>query len=171
MRKIKKSKRWHRLDQHFNSGSRNGMWKGGRVYHKKGYVALKADDHPYRNNAGYVLEHRLVMEKAIGRYLKLDEDVHHINGIKDDNRIENLQIILHSAHSSYTRSQHNPVRPRIDMSNRICMYCGSSTTILNTQGYYEWAKGPNGKWICHSCSNLEKYYHNRLHGLPRTTAK
>lgn len=57
-----------------------------------GYILVNCPGHPFCNNRGYVREHRLVMEKKIGRYLKPIEKVHHINGIKDDNRIENLEL-------------------------------------------------------------------------------
>ena len=59
-------------------------------------------DHPFCNGKGYVREHRLVMEKKIGRYLTPEELVHHINGIKDDNRVDNLELMTHNEHCSLT---------------------------------------------------------------------
>lgn len=53
------------------------------------------------NVHGYVLEHRLIMEQFLGRYLKLTELVHHINGDKRDNRLENLQVVTPSEHSTH----------------------------------------------------------------------
>ena len=74
-------------------------WNGGKTIHS-GYVMIKTDDHPSADFNGYVREHRLVMEKHIGRYLKRNEVVHHINHIKTDNRIENLQLTDNKSHSS-----------------------------------------------------------------------
>ena len=65
---------------------------GGRTTDPDGYVLLKANGHPQANSGGYVREHRLVMERTLGRYLLPEEVVHHINGLKDDNRPENLQL-------------------------------------------------------------------------------
>src|SRR5690349_8170107 len=66
-------------------GALNGRWKGGRMIDRDGYVLIKRRDHPNANNSGYIREHRLVMEAVLGRYLRRDELVHHINANKQDN--------------------------------------------------------------------------------------
>jgi hypothetical protein len=66
-------------------------WRGNKIKHKKGYVQVRVPDHP-NAVSGYVFEHRLVMEDIIGRLLFSNENVHHKNGIKDDNRPENLEL-------------------------------------------------------------------------------
>lgn len=75
------------------SGAGHPEWKGGRVINKDGYVGIYSPNHPtFHKTHKYVLEHRLVMEKHLGRYLTKEEVVHHRNGVKDDNRIENLEV-------------------------------------------------------------------------------
>lgn len=65
-----------------------------------GYRMVYKPDHPNADCVGYVREHRLVMEGIIGRTLNPDEDVHHINGIRTDNRPENLMLLTKSEHMS-----------------------------------------------------------------------
>jgi hypothetical protein len=82
-------------------GEKHWHWNGGKIC-RGGYILILKPDHPFCAKDGYVREHRLVMEKHIGRYLKPVEVVHHINGIKDDNQIENLMLFSNSAkHSKY----------------------------------------------------------------------
>ena len=70
-------------------------WKGGYTIHK-GYVMVYRTKHPFCWSSGYIKRCRLVMEKYLGRYLTPKEVVHHINGIKDDDRLENLQLFPNS---------------------------------------------------------------------------
>ncbi len=78
-------------------GAEAGNWKGGRVKHSEGYTEVKIypGDFYYSmsNINGYVAEHRLLMAKHLNRCLLPWEIVHHRNGIRDDNSLENLQLL------------------------------------------------------------------------------
>lgn len=74
------------------------LYGGYTKKRKDGYVSVFVPNHPNATKDGMVMEHHLVMEHHIGRYLKKDEVVHHINHIRDDNRIENLQLMTFKEH-------------------------------------------------------------------------
>lgn len=87
-------------DDHRGGG--NPSYSGGRHLADTGYVRVLATDHPAVDVRGYVYEHRLVMERNIGRRLRPGEVVHHVNHVRSDNRIENLMLFAtHSEHIKY----------------------------------------------------------------------
>ena len=70
---------------------KNPNWKGGEITHSKGYLMVRM---PFSagTKTKYKFHHVLVMENHLGRELTKAENVHHINGVRDDNRIQNLEL-------------------------------------------------------------------------------
>jgi hypothetical protein len=103
-------KKWHLnpskreptyLRGHCQKGNKRG-WKTGEIKDSNGYILIYQPDHPAKNcqGKGYVKRSRLVVERFLGRYLEPDEVVHHINMVRDDDRIENLRVMSISSHLS-----------------------------------------------------------------------
>lgn len=96
-------------------GENNSYWKGGKRISEQGYIEIYFPTHPKAKPNGYVREHMLVAEQMLGRPLKYfginderTEVVHHINGIKTDNRPENLLVLgvneHHKLHNALNKS-------------------------------------------------------------------
>jgi len=95
-----------RCRQRKNASARKGVRTGpqkNRIYKRAtdrdGYIRLYAGNHPYAGRRKMICEHVMIMELIIGRAILPNECVHHINGIRSDNRIENLQLMSRSSHS------------------------------------------------------------------------
>lgn len=96
MKKAHNEGRYPKMEQHPN-------WKGGRFIHPTGYVWIKQPNNPNAHKSGYIPEHRYVMENFLKRPLKKYEQVHHINGIKTDNNIKNLELRTRNGHRGYIK--------------------------------------------------------------------
>jgi hypothetical protein len=113
------------------AGESNGNWKGGQTRHKAGYIMARAPGHPRAaGTSPYVFEHILVMEEILGRFLLPGESVHHLNGIRDDNRPENLEL--------WTRPQPTGIRASdaVAWARHILELYGGLDTSNNAQGLH-----------------------------------
>lgn len=110
-------------------------WKGGKHKLKKGHVRVYCEDGKYR------LEHRVLMELHLGRKLKKNEIVHHINGIPDDNRIENLQVMTNAEHSAlHSKDKNYPKVPSTCHPDRLVYkpgLCSNCKRIPRSKRYVE----------------------------------
>lgn len=87
----------------------------GFVRAPKGYILLYQPKHPMASRGGYVMEHRLKMAEHLGRMLTKDEVVHHVNGVTDDNRLENLVLMTRAGHDRLPKPPPAPF---------ACPHCG-----------------------------------------------
>lgn len=85
------------------TGEKSSNWNGGRFKNSSGYIKIHKPEHP-KSSYNYVYEHHLVWEKENEKLLPDGWVIHHINGIKDDNRIENLIAMEKSDHSCVLKS-------------------------------------------------------------------
>lgn len=108
------SEKQRQLISEANSCNYNGLNGWGHVKRlPNGYVIAYAPKHPKAHKDGYVLLHRLVVEFQLGRYLEDGEVVHHMNHIRDDNRIENLILMNRKEHMSMHMKERHAERKRM----------------------------------------------------------
>ena len=132
-------------------GEKSVSWKGGKVEHSEGYYLIKLHSHPYADGRGYIPEHRLVMEKKIGRYINpKKEHVHHIDKNKKNNILENLQLTSIHEHGRLDAGWFKENNKWF----KVCKGCGKELEI-NAKNFYFRSSGrclPR----CKGCSNDTK---------------
>jgi len=80
------------------NGENSRMWRGGRIKSSEGYILINEPEHHRRNKGGYVFEHILVWEQVHNKLLPEGWVIHHINGVKNDNRPCNLVAFPDKTH-------------------------------------------------------------------------
>lgn len=113
------------------TGPKNGQWRGGRTLASSGYVLIRVGtEHHLADVRGYAYEHRLVAEEKAGRRLLPNEQVHHINGNKTDNRPENLEIVAGMAqHKVRHRGAGSALRLPTEDNPQVQCACGCTQML------------------------------------------
>mgnify|MGYP000146141604 CR=1 FL=1 len=101
----------------------------GRIRSSHGYVLVRRPDHPSADSRGYVYEHRMIVEEREGRLLSSSEQVHHINGVKDDNRPENLHLCESVAEHKKLHRAPGPRRGNAKLRVLSCCDCGRERKV------------------------------------------
>lgn len=120
----------------WNTGPKNGLWKGGRSVASNGYVLVRVGaEHHLSDVRGYAYEHRLVAESKLGRRLLPGEQVHHIDNNKLNNDPTNLEVVAGAAeHRLRHRKAERGLRMPGQVNPRIVCECGCKTPLHRFDG-------------------------------------
>ena len=133
------------------------MWVVEKIFSQGEYNVCMVDNHPNVYKNGYIYHHRIVMENHIGRILTTNEVVHHINGNKKDNRIENLELMTNSEHVKHHSKK------TIKMVSLKCPEC---TTIFERKRGQTFLIKKNYKYTCCSRTCQAKFSRKiQLYGM------
>lgn len=153
------------MQKNYSKGENHYLWKGGKGIDRRGYVRVRVlsgdvEMKMQSGGASYILEHRLVMQRYLGRRLKTEEVVHHLNNDQLDNRIENLVLmtpeehLLHHWNAGEVRELNKPRRSadchpeRKHAAKGFCASCyiGHLVKTTKNQAYLDARKASGIAW-------------------------
>ena len=139
-------------------------WRGGVYTDNYGYVHEFSPGHPYKRKSGYVRQHRLVLEKYLGRFLCPDEIPHHVDGVRNNNTIENIELCLGSVHSSFhNKGNKNSLGRKHSTESKDKM---SHLALIREAKKREQSKtmlGPSVSRKCRYCKKLDDPINMHIH--------
>lgn len=108
---------------------RNNNWRGGRSIASNGYVLIRVGtEHHLADVRGYAYEHRVVAEALMGRRLRAGEQVHHIDGNKQNNSPANVEVTTSRAHHG-VRHRRPASRRRLPGEANLSIECGCGASF------------------------------------------
>jgi hypothetical protein len=123
-------------------------WKGGTTITNYGYRRVRSPAHPKADKDGYVLEHILVMEQKLGRYLQSHEIVHHKDGNRLNNSKDNLELMTRAQHTS-----HHRYYKTLDIHKRECVRCKRGSDKIKPDRWYRTEN--KDEFLCVYCYNKD----------------
>lgn len=134
------------------------MWNIKNIIRKGEYNYCIVKDHPNASKFGYVLHHRIIIENHLERILDANEIVHHINGDKLDNRLDNLQVMTSKMHNSFHSASRGRMFAKLQCPQCYCIFEKPLNKTYRVKG---------GKFTC--CSNVCRGKLSRFIQLNGTT--
>ena len=119
------------------------FWNIKKIISKGDYLYALVPEHPNSTKNGYVLAHRVIMENHLGRLLNTDEIIHHIDGNKKNNLINNLEIMNYKSHCKHHANKRG--------CKYVTLQCPWCKKIFNLPKNQSFIQKPN-KYNCNCCS-------------------
>ena len=139
------------LPGHNGRGPQSARWKGGKAIRAKGYAWLLLPKHPRADPGGYVLEHLVLVEKALGKPLPEGAEIHHFDKDKLNNKNNNLVVCNDHKYHHLLHSRQAAMEACGNPNYRRCRFC----KVWDAPENIHISPHSNGAWH-HVCINAER---------------